>query len=245
VNAYIEEGNVTVHTDTPPDGWAWPEEERELIEVQQRLVLAAQHAVLWQPPDDRDLRVAAFFIGHARGLHGPGDRGDPAWVGAAGFDGNRLVASAVTRGEAGWPYIPGLLVLREGRLLAGGLESLKWHADLLLVNATGADHPRRSGLALHLGAAAGLPSVGVTDRPLISQGAEPGPRRGDSEPLVVEDEVVGYRLRTRAGVRPICVHAAWRTTPELARDAVLRLCRGSRTPEPLRHARRLARQSRA
>ena len=117
--------------------------------------------------------------------------------------------------------------------------------DVLLVDATGRDHPRRAGLALQLGAVVGIPTVGLTDRPLLARGEEPDDERGAASPLLIEGEKVGYLLRTKRGTRPICVHAAWRTMPETALEVVLTVTGSMRTPEPLRAARTAARAARA
>src|SRR5439155_270280 len=84
--------------------------------------------------------------------------------------------SAAGRGFGGAPSAPGLLALREGSMLAAAVEALEARPDVLLVDATGRDHPRRAGLALHLGAVLDVPTIGVTHRPLRATGPEPGPR---------------------------------------------------------------------
>jgi deoxyribonuclease V len=117
--------------------------------------------------------------------------------------------------------------------------------EVLLVDATGLDHPRHAGLALHLGAMLDLPTIGITDRTLLATAQEPGRLRGARVPLMIGDELVGYALRTRDGVRRLFVHAAWRTDPETACDVVLAVTERTRTPEPLREARRLARNERS
>ncbi len=149
------------------------------------------------------------------------------------------------RGLAGAPYEPGLLALREGPLLEAALRSLPGTPDLLVVNATGRDHPRQAGLALHLGARLGLPSIGVTNRPLVATGESPEDRRGATSPLRVGDEVVAWWVRTRPGTRPLVAHPGWRTGPEQAIELVLRLTTRWRTPLPLRMARQAARLARA
>ena len=125
------------------------------------------------------------------------------------------------------------------------MAGLEVRPDVLVVNATGRDHPRRAGLAIQLGAELDLPTIGVTDRPLLASGEEPGARRGDASELRIGAEIVGCRLRTRQGARPLCVHPGWRTDLATAKDVVLLLCSRCRTPEPLRQARRLARSARA
>lgn len=179
---------------------------------------------------------------------GDGPAGDPAWAAAVLFRGRRYVAGTVRAGSAYGPYEPGLLALREGALLESALRDLPDEPEVVLVNATGRDHPRRAGLALHLGAVIGVPTVGVTHRPLIATslaGRWPPDRYGATSPLVIDAEEVGCWLRTRTGVRPLAVHAAWRTDPAAATDVVLRSWCRHRTPEPLRQARRLARAARA
>ena len=173
--------------------------------------------------------------------------GDHALAGAAllGEDG-RTVARAVVRGIAGAPYVPGMLARREGTLLLRALESLHGTPDVLLVDATGRDHPRRAGLALHLGAVLGVPSIGVTHRPLVARG-EPPPlgERGRWSPVFLDAEEVARWVCTRTGVRPVVAHAGWRTSPEVAAEVVLRFASAARTPEPLRLARCFAREARS
>jgi deoxyribonuclease V len=157
-----------------------------------------------------------------------------------------VAASAVVAGEAGAPYEPGLLALREGPLLEAAVRSLAQQPDALLVNATGRDHPRGAGLALHLGAVLELPTVGITHRLLLAEGAWPPDERGATNAFHVDGEPIGYWLRTRRGTRPLAVHGAWRTDPKTAVAVVLAtLDPGRRTPAPLREARRLARNARA
>jgi deoxyribonuclease V len=181
------------------------------------------------------------FVASTRGSKGVGAAGDPAWSAAVLIERGRLVDSAVVRGHLDAPYAPGLLAMREGRLLAEAVAQLRQAPDVLLVNATGRDHPRRAGLALHLGASIGMPTVGVTDRPLVADGAQPGLVRGAIAELRLGDELVGCRLRTSAGARPVVVHAGWRIDPRTACSVVLELGGSTRTPAPLREARQLAR----
>jgi deoxyribonuclease V len=138
-----------------------------------------------------------------------------------------------------------MLALREGPLLEHAVRALPIAPEVLLVNATGRDHPRRAGLALHLGAVLGLPTVGVTTRPLLAEGAWPPDQRGATAPLRLGGEAVGYWVRTRAGAKPVAVHAAWQTDAQAAVQVVLAATRRARTPEPLRRARTLARTRRA
>jgi deoxyribonuclease V len=137
-----------------------------------------------------------------------------------------LAGTALARGRAGAAYLPG-------------------KPEVVIANASGRDHPRGAGLALHLGAALDLPSVGVTDRPLLASGTEPGARRGATSPLLLDGAEVARLVRTRAGARSLVVHPGWRTDLDTAVLVVLAAIRRARTPEPLRRARREARRARA
>jgi deoxyribonuclease V len=214
---------------------AWPLTREELIEEQSRLAALGPATWRFEP----DAQIGGVFVCFACGESGPGEAGDPAWAAACVGRGTTAVA-----GRAGGPYEPGLLALREGALLEAAVRALPELPDVLLVDATGRDHPRRAGLALQLGALLELPTVGVTHRPLVAGGGWPAEERGARSPLLRGSELVGYWLRTKAGTRPLAVHAAWRTDPDTAADVVLSVSR-ARTPEPLRRARRRAREARA
>jgi deoxyribonuclease V len=154
-------------------------------------------------------------------------------------------ATALFAGRAGAPYEPGLLWLREGPLLAAAVRALPRLPDVLLVNSTGRDHPRRAGLALQLGADLDVPTIGVTHRPLVAAGDWPEARRGATSPLMLEGEQVGCWVRTRRGRRPLAVTPGWRIELHTAVEVVLGASGQTRTPEPLRLARRAARAARA
>lgn len=224
-------------------GEAWPETREGLITLQSEV--GGGFPEPWTPGSVEELTVGACFVCFGRGGSGPGRAGDPGWAAAVLWRAEAgPVAWAVMRGAAGAAYEPGLLALREGPLLARALDALPQRPDVLLVNGTGRDHPRRFGLACHLGWALGIPSIGVTHRPLLAVGAWPPDERGARSPLILEGETVGYWVRTRRGSRPLAAHAGWRTSPSLAAEFVLRWSR-RRTPEPLRIARMLARSARA
>jgi deoxyribonuclease V len=220
---------------------AWPTTAEELIREQERLARATPP--LWRPVGD--LAVGGCFVCFPRGKTGPGEEGDPGWAGAALLRGDRIVANAASSGEAGAAYVAGLLALREGPLLEAAVRALAGKPDVLLVNATGRDHPRRAGLALHLGAVLDLPTIGISHRLLLADGEWPADEAGATSPFGLEGEQVGHWLRTRRGTRPVAVHAAWRTDAETAVALVSPIAGATRTPEPLRQARRLARTARA
>ncbi len=221
----------------------WPSDAAALEALQRRLAGMAPPPY-WPGPAPR---VGAGFVCFAEDAGALAAGAEPAWAAAATFEGGRRVAAAVIAGTTAAGYAPGLLALRAGPLLARAVAGLAVRPDVLLVDATGRDHPRRAGLALHLGAALDLPTVGVTDRPLVAVDAGPG---GDDtargpRPLALDGEVVAYLVRTRAGARPLVAHAAWRTDPATALAVVQAIAGAARTPAPLREARRLARTARA
>ena len=219
----------------------WPREAEELTANQRRL--AAMTPDPWRPTAT-ELGVGGCWVCSPRGHTGPGRAGDAAWCAAVVLYGGRLVDRQVTKGVTGAPYVPGMLALRIGRLLDDVVRTLSRAPDVLLVDATGRDHPRRAGLALHLGAELDLPTVGVTHRPLRAEGEWPPDVRGATSPLRLGSEVVACWMRTRRGARPVVVHPGWRTDLETAVDVVLGSSR-RRTPEPLRLARQAARTARS
>ena len=219
----------------------WPATADELLQLQQALGELTPER--WQPPTTPP-RIGACFVCFER-VQGAGGAGDRGFAGAVVTHRRRLLAGVTSSGPAGGSYLPTLLALREGPLLEQAVRALPLAPEVLLVNATGRDHPRRAGLALHLGAVLGLPTVGVTTRPLLAQGAWPPDQRAATAPLLLGGEVVGCWVRTRPGARPVAVHAAWQTDAKDAVQVVLAATRRARTPEPLRRARTLARTRRA
>jgi deoxyribonuclease V len=218
----------------------WPEGDEALAVFQHKLADAAPEQ--WTP-SGAQLRIGGCWVCFPRGLAGSGQAGDPAWAASVVMADGDLVEERVVTGVAGAPYVPGLLALRIGRLMEQATRGLATRPDVLLLDATGRDHPRRAGLALHLGAVLGLPTVGITHRPLLAGGDWPADRRGATSPLRIGDTVVGCWMRTRPGVRPVAVHPGWAvdlaTAVEVVAGTSVR-----RTPEPLRRARQLARRAR-
>jgi deoxyribonuclease V len=220
----------------------WPADAGSLIALQQELAEATPEP--WTPAGSGP-RTGGCWVCAPRGLTGPGGAGDPAWAAALVLREDEVVDRLVVTGVTGAPYLPGLLALRLGPLMDEVSRALTTGPDVLLLDATARDHPRRAGLALHLGAALGVPTVGVTHRPLLAEGAWPGERRGATSLLRIGDTVVGCWLRTQPGVRPLVVHPGWRVDLATAVELVASTSTRRRTPEPLRLARQLARRARA
>jgi deoxyribonuclease V len=226
----------------PPSPPPWPPTAADLAATQERLARATAPS----RPAPRDLdAVAACFVCFERGRSGPGAAGDRGWAAACLTLPQGQPVITVVRGPAAAPYEPGLLALRDGPLLEAALRELPQRPNILLVNATGLDHPRRAGLALHLGSRLGVPSIGVTNRPLLAAGLPPDDRRGAVSALRIGDEVVAHWVRTRRGTRPLVAHPGWGTDPQQAVDLLLRSTERWRTPLPLRVARQAARSARA
>lgn len=147
---------------------------------------------------------------------------------------------AIVRRKTGFPYVPGYLSFREAPAVLAALRRLRSAPDLILCDGQGFAHPRRFGLACHLGLLANLPSIGVAKSRLIGEHAALGPRRGEWVPLVDNGERIGAVLRTRTGVRPVYVSIGYRISLETAIDYVLRCTTRYRLPETTREAHRLA-----
>ena len=218
----------------------WPTDAAALIARQTELARARVPVLAFDPAAP----VGGCFACFARGGRGPGRAGERGWAGAALLAQGRPPVTLTILGEAAAPYSPGLLALREGALLEAAVRALPRPPSVLLVDGTGRDHPRGAGLALHLGAELGIPTVGVTHRPLLASGDWPADCRGAASPLLLDGLQVGAWLRTREGARPLAVHAAWGTSPDRAVEVVLAVTEGVRTPEPLRLARQAARRAR-
>jgi deoxyribonuclease V len=227
--------------DPGPGDEPWPHSVEQLEVAQQRLGDREPSVPPWTLPSTRPLRVGGVFVVFGRG---PAGR-EPAWAAAVVMEEGRVIGTAVTSGEATAQYDPGHLALQRGPLLQAAVQQLRPPPDVVLVNATGRDHPRRAGLALHLGAVLVIPTVGATDHPLAAIAPDLGPERGTAVPLELGGEVVGFVVRTRRRARPVMAHAAWRTDAETARRVVTLVTGRARTPEPLRLARFLARLERA
>ncbi|WP_447006435.1 endonuclease V [Saccharothrix isguenensis] len=149
------------------------------------------------------------------------------------------VDSAVVPGKADFPYVPGLFAFRELPSLLEAMEKLTVTPDLLVCDGQGLAHPRRFGLACHLGVVTGIPSVGVAKTPM-GLFTMPDDVRGAHTDLVDDGEVVGRALRTRQGVKPVFVSVGHRIDLDRACAEVLRLC-VTRLPETTRRSDSLGR----
>jgi deoxyribonuclease V len=136
--------------------------------------------------------------------------------------------------------VPGLLTFREGPSVLAALERLDTWPDLFIFDGHGLAHPRRIGLASHMGAILDQPSIGCAKSRLTGEYEEPGNRVGNWTPLCDGREVIGAVLRTRAGVRPVFVSTGHRVDLLTALDLVLGCTKGYRLPETTRYAHKVA-----
>jgi deoxyribonuclease V len=135
-----------------------------------------------------------------------------------------------------FPYVPGLLSFREAPPVLAAFEALTTRPDVVLCDGQGIAHPRRLGLASHLGLWLGLPTIGCAKSRLCGTYAEPGPERSARSPLVDRGAVVGAVVRTRARVRPLFVSPGHLCDIDSAVEVVLATTQGARLPEPARWA---------
>ncbi|MFI6105334.1 endonuclease V [Streptomyces sp. NPDC051310] len=220
-----------IHT---PDGW--PTDEAGALAVQDEL---RGRVVLDEPApppgtvpitgvdvaydDERDLVAAAAVVLDARTL--------------------AVVEEATAVGRVSFPYVPGLLAFREIPAVLAALGALTTAPGVVVCDGYGQAHPRRFGLASHLGVLTGLPVIGVAKNPFTFTYEQPAPERGASSPLLADGEEVGRALRTQDGVKPVFVSAGHRVTSADACAYTLHLTPHYRIPESTRRADALCRRA--
>lgn len=156
------------------------------------------------------------------------------------FPALELADWAVIRQPTRFPYVPGLLSFREIPALLVALSRLRVRPDLVLCDGQGLAHPRRCGLASHLGLVAGFPTIGVAKSRLMGTYREPPQRRGAWTPLRDGGEIIGAVLRSRSHVKPIFVSIGHRVSLDTAVACTMACVTRYRLPETTRWAHRLA-----
>ncbi len=210
---------------------AWPENVAEARALQEQL----RERVITQDQLGPVRHVAGVDVGfEERG------RVTRAAVAVLSFPALEPVDEAIARQPTRFPYIPGYLSFREIPALLDALRALETTPDLILCDGQGIAHPRRLGIASHLGVLLDLPTIGVAKSRLIGEYEEPGPHKGDWTPLRDHGEVIGAVLRTRDNVRPLFVSPGHRVGLATAIDYTLRCTTRYRLPETTRRAHRLA-----
>ncbi|MFJ6124008.1 endonuclease V [Streptomyces griseoviridis] len=224
--------NVTTVTVRTPAGWPTTEDEARAVQDELRTRVRAGGS--GPPPgvvtgvdvaydDERDLVAAAAVV-----------------LDAATLD---VVAEATAVGRVAFPYVPGLLAFREIPAVRAALDALPCPPGLVVCDGYGLAHPRRFGLASHLGVLTGLATIGVAKNPFVFTYDDPGAPRGSASPLLAGTEEVGRALRTQDGVKPVFVSVGHRTDLDDACAQVLALTPRHRLPETTRRADGLCRRA--
>lgn len=221
---------------TVPTPAGWPVNEPEARAVQDALRTRVVLDETGPPPgtgrvtgvdvaydDERDLVAAAAVVL------------DPATL--------DVVAESTAVGRISFPYVPGLLAFREIPTVLAALEALPCPPGLVVCDGYGLAHPRRFGLASHLGVLTGLPTIGVAKNPFTFTHDEPGTPRGSTSPLLAGREEVGRALRTRDAVKPVFVSVGHRVSLDNACAHTLALTPAYRLPETTRRADALCRRA--
>lgn len=209
----------------------WDVSPTEAVEIQRRLAPLVREA----PLDVDAVRTVAGLDVSVRG-----DRVRAAVV-VYDVDARTVVDQAIWEGPTPFPYVPGLLSFREVPAILPALEQLRQLPDVYMLDAQGRAHPRRFGLACHLGVLLDAPALGVAKSILVGRvEGELGEAKGSEAPLVHKGETVGVALRTRERVHPVYVSVGHRVTlPDAARLA-LRLALKYKLPQPTHLAHRLS-----
>ena len=167
------------------------------------------------------------------------DRRSPwlfAGVVVLGLPGLEVIAQAAIRARASFPYVPGLLSFREAPPALEAWRRLAVRPDCLICDGHGIAHPRRFGLACHLGLLVDVPTVGFAKSLLVGTCAEPAGPRGSVSDILDAGERIGRAVRTRAGAAPVYVSVGHRIALATAVETVLACAPRYRIPEPIRQA---------
>ncbi|MFC2015080.1 deoxyribonuclease V [Chloroflexota bacterium] len=156
------------------------------------------------------------------------------------YPGLEIVEVKVSQGRLGFPYIPGYLSFREAPLTLATCEQLSITPDLILVDGQGIAHPRRLGLASHLGLFLNIPTIGCAKSLLCGEYTEPEITPGSYTGIIDKGEVIGAALRTKLRVKPVYVSTGHKIDLQNAVHWVMKCCRGYRLPEPTRLAHQAA-----
>ena len=209
----------------------WPESTHDAKPIQEQF----RHQVVTSGKPRNVKTVAGIDIGFEN--HGKTTR---AAIAVLSFPDLELAEKQVIRDKTRFPYVPGFLSFREVPAALKAFEELKTTPDLLLCDGQGIAHPRRFGLACHLGLWTDLPSIGVAKSRLIGTHRPVGMEKGEWQPLMDGEEIIGAVLRTRSNVNPVFVSIGHKIDLQSAIDYTLRCTTKYRLPETTRWAHKLA-----
>ncbi|NET29631.1 deoxyribonuclease V [Okeania sp. SIO1I7] len=209
----------------------FPTDVETAIALQQKL----RHQVITEDQFGTIKYVAGIDVGYS-----DSDRITQAAVAVLSFPQLELLEQSIVKRPTSFSYVPGLLSFREIPAILDALEKLNIIPELLLCDGQGLIHPRRFGIACHLGVLVNIPSIGVAKSHYIGQHNSVGLERGNWQPIIDEEEVIGAVVRTRAGVKPIYVSIGHRISLTTAINYVLKCTTKYRLPETTRWADKLA-----
>lgn len=199
---------------------------RRQAEIAERVILRNE-----LPPLDRIRTVAGADISCGRF-----SKTGYAAVVVLSYPGCQILEIAQASGELEFPYIPGYLAFREWPLVERCLADLTTKPDVLICDGQGIAHPRRAGLASHIGVLSGLITVGCAKSRLVGDYREPGEKRGSASDLLLDGEKVGEVIRAKDRVKPLFVSPGHRIDFARATELILSLCKKYRQPETTRAA---------
>ncbi len=211
---------------------AWPLTIEEAIAIQERL--RGEIVTSDQLPE-----TVQYVAGVDMGFEADGTISRAA-VAVLSFPDLQLLESAIARRPTAFPYVPGFLSFREIPAILDALEKISLTPDLILCDGQGIAHPRRFGIACHLGLIVDIPAIGVAKSLLTGKHQEVPETRGSWQPLLNRGETIGAVLRTRIGTKPVYVSSGHRVSLLTAIDYVLRCTPKYRLPETTRIADKLA-----
>jgi len=205
----------------------WPATAKEVVELQRAL---AARVDVSRPLDSFELVAGCDAAYH------PDEPVLYAAVVLVRASDGSVVETRTVKREVNFPYIPRLLSFREIPALLAAFAELRLAPDAVMLDGQGVAHPRRFGIACHLGLWLGLPCLGCAKSRLVGEHGEPGPDAGDSTPLTVGGEAVGVVMRSAAGAKPVYVSPGHRIDVASAAAVVRATLSGYRHPTPTRAA---------
>jgi deoxyribonuclease V len=215
-----------------PQSLRWDVTPREAMEIQRELAARVR--------EEKLIRPVHFVAGVDVGFEGAQNETARAAVVVLKFPELVPVDYAIARRPVTFPYIPGLLAFRECPVVLDACAQLKTTPDVLIVDGHGRAHPRRLGIASHLGVVLDRAAIGCAKSLLTGHAPMPRDELGAWEPLKDGDEIIGASVRTRAGTQPVYVSVGHQIDLESAIGLVVKCCAGYRLPETTRWAHRVA-----
>ncbi|MEH2252193.1 deoxyribonuclease V [Nostoc sp.] len=211
---------------------AWPSTLEEAILIQEKL----RDQVI---TSDQLQETIQYVAGVDMGFEADGTISRAA-VAVLSFPDLQVIETSLAHRPTSFPYIPGFLSFREIPAVLDALEKIKITPDIILCDGQGIAHPRRLGIASHLGLLVDMPTIGVAKSLLVGKHEELAETKGSRQPLIYKGETIGAVLRTRTGVKPLYISSGHRVSLPTAIDYVLRCTPKYRLPETTRIADKLA-----